>query len=207
MFLSQPILWYRFQTKSFKWDFFPHTFAAFCGPYPSYMAHNWGVETPYFLYRKGNEPWKRCIGHITMLSWICRYLPYLFSAIKLTFDHVVNEIVSKFLFSLHVVNVSIIWLTSPLDFISAINLSFDHVVKVTILMRDINSYAEVNRAYEKFFPNKRYPARACYAVKDLPLTAKLEIEAIAASGNNIIYDWRNVLIPLIVGTALMKSSE
>ena len=117
------------------------------------------------------------------------------------------EIVSKFLFSLHVVNVSIIWLTSPLDFISAINLSFDHVVKVTILMRDINSYAEVNRAYEKFFPNKRYPARACYAVKDLPLTAKLEIEAIAASGNNIIYDWRNVLIPLIVGTALMKSSE
>lgn len=53
-----------------------------------------------------------------------------------------------------------------------------HVVKVTVLLADIGSFAEMNTVYSTFFPNDP-PARAAFAVKDLPLGALVEIEAIA----------------------------
>jgi 2-iminobutanoate/2-iminopropanoate deaminase len=52
------------------------------------------------------------------------------------------------------------------------------VVKTTILLTDINDFAQVNLAYGDFFGEHK-PARATYAVAALPKGAKLEIEAIA----------------------------
>ena len=56
--------------------------------------------------------------------------------------------------------------------------SFDKVVKTTILLADIADFKEVNEIYAKFFPNRK-PARATFAVKDLPLGARVEIDCIA----------------------------
>ncbi|MBN2305895.1 MAG: reactive intermediate/imine deaminase [Anaerolineae bacterium] len=53
-----------------------------------------------------------------------------------------------------------------------------HVVKVTVLLTDINDFAAMNAVYSTFFPTDP-PARAAYAVKDAPLGALVEIEAIA----------------------------
>ena len=47
------------------------------------------------------------------------------------------------------------------------------------MLQDINDFAEMNKAYEKFFPDNP-PARAAYEVAKLPLNVKIEIEAIAA---------------------------
>lgn len=56
--------------------------------------------------------------------------------------------------------------------------SFDKVIKTTILLTDMGDFAAVNAVYGKYFPNNP-PARACFAVKSLPLGAKVEIEAVA----------------------------
>jgi 2-iminobutanoate/2-iminopropanoate deaminase len=53
-----------------------------------------------------------------------------------------------------------------------------HVVKCTVLLADINTFAEMNDVYGSFFPVEP-PARAAFAVKDLPLGALVEIEAFA----------------------------
>ena len=53
-----------------------------------------------------------------------------------------------------------------------------HVVKVTVLLADIGGFAEMNTVYATFFPSEP-PARAAFAVKDLPLGGLVEIEAIA----------------------------
>lgn len=52
------------------------------------------------------------------------------------------------------------------------------VVKTTILLADINDFAEVNGIYEAYFAAP-FPARACFAAGALPKGAKVEIEAIA----------------------------
>lgn len=54
-----------------------------------------------------------------------------------------------------------------------------HVVKVTVLLADISDFAEMNAVYGTFFPADP-PARITYAVKDIPLGALVEIDAIAA---------------------------
>lgn len=53
-----------------------------------------------------------------------------------------------------------------------------HVVKVTVLLADIATFKEMNDVYSTFFPHNP-PARAAFAVKDLPLGGLVEIEAIA----------------------------
>lgn len=57
-------------------------------------------------------------------------------------------------------------------------LTMENVLKVTILLADIDDFAVVNQVYESFFTGD-YPARSCFAVKDLPKGAGIEIEAIA----------------------------
>ena len=57
--------------------------------------------------------------------------------------------------------------------------SLGDVVKVTVLLADIGSFAEMNAVYASFFPTEP-PARAAFAVRDLPLGALVEIEVIAA---------------------------
>ncbi|WP_119069008.1 Rid family detoxifying hydrolase [Aggregatilinea lenta] len=64
--------------------------------------------------------------------------------------------------------------------LAAAECSMQNVVKVTVLLADIGSFAEMNTVYATYFPDEP-PARAAFAVKDLPLGGLVEIEAIAAT--------------------------
>ena len=63
--------------------------------------------------------------------------------------------------------------------VNAAGYSMKEIVKTTCMLQDINDFAEMNKAYEKFFPDNP-PARAAYEVARLPLNVKIEIDAIAA---------------------------
>ena len=63
--------------------------------------------------------------------------------------------------------------------VNAAGYSMKEIVKTTCMLQDIKDFAEMNKAYEKFFPENP-PARAAYEVAELPLSVKIEIEAIAA---------------------------
>lgn len=60
-------------------------------------------------------------------------------------------------------------------------IDYNNVVKVTVLLSDINDWPAMNTIYEKYFKS-HHPARAAYAVKALPMGAKVEIEAVAVVG-------------------------
>lgn len=51
------------------------------------------------------------------------------------------------------------------------------IVKVTILLSDMGYFATVNEVMARYF-TEPYPARAAYAVKQLPKDADIEVEAI-----------------------------
>ena len=55
---------------------------------------------------------------------------------------------------------------------------FEDAVKTTVLLADINDFAAMNEVYGRYFTGT-CPARAAFAVKDLPKGARVEIEAIA----------------------------
>lgn len=55
---------------------------------------------------------------------------------------------------------------------------WEKVVKTTILLEDMSYFATVNEVYKNYV-GEEPPARATFAVKGLPLGAKVEIEAIA----------------------------
>ena len=56
--------------------------------------------------------------------------------------------------------------------------SLDNVVKTTCLLADMSLFAPMNEVYAEEF-KAVYPARAAFAVKELPKQALVEIEAIA----------------------------
>jgi len=56
--------------------------------------------------------------------------------------------------------------------------SLNQVVKTTILLVDMAHFGIVNKIYEEYFVDNK-PARACFAVKQLPRNALIEIEATA----------------------------
>ena len=56
--------------------------------------------------------------------------------------------------------------------------SITDVVKTTVFLVDMDDYSEMNRIYIEEFANHR-PARSAVAVAQLPLGARVEIEAIA----------------------------
>uniref|UniRef100_A0A915D3R9 2-iminobutanoate/2-iminopropanoate deaminase n=1 Tax=Ditylenchus dipsaci TaxID=166011 RepID=A0A915D3R9_9BILA len=60
--------------------------------------------------------------------------------------------------------------------------SLKNVVKTTILLADMNDFAQVNEIYKEYFTDK-YPARATYQVSNLPKNGRVEIEAIAVVGD------------------------
>ena len=55
--------------------------------------------------------------------------------------------------------------------------SFAQVVKTTCFLADIADFGAFNEVYAGYFVNK--PARSCFAVKDLPKAALVEVEVIA----------------------------
>ena len=56
--------------------------------------------------------------------------------------------------------------------------SLGNVLKTTVFLTDMKDFAAVNEVYSTFF-SQPYPARSCFAVKELPLGARVEIEVIA----------------------------
>lgn len=54
----------------------------------------------------------------------------------------------------------------------------ENVVKTTVLLADIADFGTMNEVYAKYF-TADCPARAAFAVKDLPKGALVEIEAVA----------------------------
>ncbi|MDD6023141.1 MAG: RidA family protein [Oscillospiraceae bacterium] len=58
---------------------------------------------------------------------------------------------------------------------------YEDVVKVTVLLADIADFGPMNEVYAEFF-KENCPARAAFAVKDLPKGALVEIEAVAYKG-------------------------
>ena len=59
-------------------------------------------------------------------------------------------------------------------------MTLANLVKVNIFLVDMADFAAVNEAYSAAFPEgSPYPARACIAVKALPLGGLVEIEGVA----------------------------
>ncbi len=56
--------------------------------------------------------------------------------------------------------------------------SFTDVVKSTCLLSDMANFKAMNEVYARYYPEKQ-PARAAFAVKELPMGALIEIETIA----------------------------
>lgn len=57
--------------------------------------------------------------------------------------------------------------------------SFRDVVKSTCLLSDMGNFKAMNEVYGLYYPGNA-PARAAFAVKELPLGVMVEIETIAA---------------------------
>lgn len=62
--------------------------------------------------------------------------------------------------------------------LNAAGLTMNDIVKATVLLKDMGDFKKVNEIYATYF-QPPYPARAAFAVKELPLSADIEIEAIA----------------------------
>ncbi|MCK4921929.1 MAG: RidA family protein [Bacteroidales bacterium] len=62
--------------------------------------------------------------------------------------------------------------------LDAAGYSFSNVVKSTCLLSDIANFKAMNEVYAKYY-TEEMPARAAFAVKDLPLSVLIEIETIA----------------------------
>jgi len=69
-------------------------------------------------------------------------------------------------------------LTNVKNILEAAGFCLADVVKTTVLLADIADFTAMNAIYAEFF-TAPCPARACFAVKDLPKGALVEIEAIA----------------------------
>lgn len=57
--------------------------------------------------------------------------------------------------------------------------TFSDVVKSTCLLSDMANFKAMNEVYARYY-TENAPARAAFAVKDLPMGALIEIETIAA---------------------------
>ncbi|XP_044726998.1 2-iminobutanoate/2-iminopropanoate deaminase-like [Chrysoperla carnea] len=68
--------------------------------------------------------------------------------------------------------------------LKAAGSSYEKVLKTTVFLDDINDFNAVNEVYKEFFKND-FPARTALQVGKLPIGAKIEIEAIASTGDVI----------------------
>lgn len=62
--------------------------------------------------------------------------------------------------------------------LDAAGYRFENVVKSTCLLSDMANFSAMNEVYAKYYPSGQ-PARAAFAVKELPLGVLIEIESIA----------------------------
>jgi 2-iminobutanoate/2-iminopropanoate deaminase len=66
--------------------------------------------------------------------------------------------------------------------LQAAGSSLDRVVKTTVFLADMDEFTSMNEVYGKFF-SENPPARATVEAARLPRDARVEIEAIAVSGD------------------------
>lgn len=57
--------------------------------------------------------------------------------------------------------------------------TLDNVLKTTVYLADMSLFAPMNEVYSEYF-KAVYPARAAFAVKELPKQALVEIEVVAS---------------------------
>ncbi len=60
--------------------------------------------------------------------------------------------------------------------------SLNEAVKLTILLSDMSHFAKVNEVMARYF-DEPYPARAAFAVKELPKSVDIEIDAIMVTSD------------------------
>lgn len=65
------------------------------------------------------------------------------------------------------------------EILKAAGYTYSDVVSSTCLMADMSDFKDMNEVYSRFYPDKQ-PARAAFAVKELPLGARIEIVTVAA---------------------------
>ncbi|KAF1077044.1 RidA family protein [Halodesulfovibrio sp. MK-HDV] len=63
--------------------------------------------------------------------------------------------------------------------VEAAGATMDQIVKTTVLMANLEDFADANTVYAEYF-NKPYPSRSAYQVAKLPLNVRIEIEAVVA---------------------------
>jgi len=63
--------------------------------------------------------------------------------------------------------------------LKANNMTYDDLVKCSVFLEDIRDYQVMNEVYAGFFKDK-FPAREAIEVGNLPLSASIEISAIAS---------------------------
>lgn len=63
--------------------------------------------------------------------------------------------------------------------LEAAGYGYEHVVKSTCLLSDMSHFGAMNEVYASIYKEEQ-PARAAFAVKELPLGVLVEIESIAA---------------------------
>jgi 2-iminobutanoate/2-iminopropanoate deaminase len=66
--------------------------------------------------------------------------------------------------------------------IEASGLKMENVVKMTVFLKDMETFAKMNEVYKTFF-EEPYPARSAVEVARLPKDVLIEIEAIASRPN------------------------
>jgi 2-iminobutanoate/2-iminopropanoate deaminase len=71
-------------------------------------------------------------------------------------------------------------LTNIQGILEAAGSSMDRAVKITVFLRDIGSFGEMNAVYAEFFPSDA-PARSTVEVGPLPKGGLVEIDAVAVS--------------------------
>ncbi len=72
-------------------------------------------------------------------------------------------------------------LTNLKNILEAADFYFEDVVKVTLYISDLSLFKEINEYYANFF-KKDAPARALIVQKEMPLGARVAVDAIAYKG-------------------------
>ena len=70
-------------------------------------------------------------------------------------------------------------LKNILAILEARNLSLINIVKLTVYLKDLNDFADLNEVFKEFFGDTNFPARSTVEVAGLPLGARVEIDCIA----------------------------
>ena len=70
-------------------------------------------------------------------------------------------------------------LNNILAILQARNLSLVNIIKLTVYVKDLNDFVDINDTFKDFFGGTNFPARSTVEVAGLPLGARVEIDCIA----------------------------